>query len=317
MGTKSNSHLSFLTWNLYLGVDLTPLMTFRVSQMPKRVTRVFRQFLATNYPSRVKSIAREIALKKPDLIGLQEAVRWQLEIPNERTITYDFIYMLLEELNKYGLQYEIAVENHNVSAQLPDSLGNIVHLLDRDIILIQKHKGLRIINKSAGTFKTHLTVQVARQKLEILRGWTLTDLELDMKRFRIINTHLEEISSLQLEQANEIISGPSKTDLPVILLGDFNSSASGNDTPTYHFLMENGFQDVWKEVGEGPGFTYGQNPDLLNAKPNLNTRIDYILFKNGLKPVEAEIIGNKQSSRTPTGLWPSDHAGVYGKMILQ
>ena len=40
---------SFMTWNLYLGADVTPLFTATPQQIPQRVTEVFRQFLATQF----------------------------------------------------------------------------------------------------------------------------------------------------------------------------------------------------------------------------------------------------------------------------
>jgi len=87
MEDRKDFCLSFLTWNLYNGADFTPLVTATPAQLPERVTEVFRQFLATNFPVRVKAIAREIASKKPDFIGLQEAELWQLVIPNFRIVT--------------------------------------------------------------------------------------------------------------------------------------------------------------------------------------------------------------------------------------
>jgi hypothetical protein len=94
-----------------MGADLNPLLTATPDQIPQRVTEVFRQFLATNFPVRVKAIAREIASKKPDFIGLQEAELWQLVIPNFRVVTYDFVQLLLVELKKRGLHYEVAAQN--------------------------------------------------------------------------------------------------------------------------------------------------------------------------------------------------------------
>ena len=71
--------LSVLSWNIYLGADLTPLAG---GITPAAVSLVFRQFLATNFPDRAKALARQIASSKPDLIGLQEAERWELKIPD-------------------------------------------------------------------------------------------------------------------------------------------------------------------------------------------------------------------------------------------
>jgi hypothetical protein len=310
-----NAHLSFLTWNLYLGADLSPLFTATPAQIPQRVTEVFRQFLATNFPIRVKAIAGEIASKKPEFIGLQEAERWQLIIPNLKIVTYDFVQLLLQELKIRGLHYEIAAQNQNFSAELPDSHGNSVRLLDRDVILIRKKQGLKVIKRKESNFKTNLTVEIAGQPFEVLRGWSSIDVKWDGRIFRIINTHLEPIvPAIQVAQATEILKGPANTKRPLIITGDLNSNADGTGTPTYGLFIAKGFHDTWLEVGEGPGFTCCQDADLLNAVSGLNIRIDFILFKNGWKPIKADIVGKEQRDRTSTGLWPSDHAGIYAKV---
>nr|WP_256380553.1 endonuclease/exonuclease/phosphatase family protein [Pelosinus sp. UFO1] len=302
---------------MYDGADFTPIVTATPAQLPERVTEVFRQFLATNFPVRVKKIACEIAAKKPDFIGLQEAELWQLVIPNFRIVTYDFVQLLLTELEEIGLEYMIAVENRNFSAELPDSNGNLVRFLDRDAILVRKRYEHKIVDKQEANYKANLTVQIAGQPFVILRGWSSVDVELDENIFRMINTHLEpNAPNIQVEQAEELLAGPANTELPVIITGDLNSNADGSGTPTYGIFINAGFHDVWKEVGIGPGFTCCQAPDLLNAMSGLNSRIDFILFKNGWEPIEADLVGDKQDSRTSTGLWPSDHAGVSASLVL-
>lgn len=309
---------SFLTWNLYNGADFTPLVTATPAQLPERVTEVFRQFLATNFPVRVKAIAREIASKKPDFIGLQEAELWQLVIPNFRIVTYDFVKLLLTELKVRGLDYEIAAQNRNFSAELPDSNGNLVRFLDRDVILIRNGHGLKVINRKEANYEANLIVPIAGQPFEILRGWSSIDVKLNKHFFRMVNTHLEpDAPNIQVEQAMELLEGPAKTKLPLIITGDLNSNADGSGTPTYGIFIDAGFRDVWREVGKGPGFTAHQDPDLLNAVSRLNSRIDFILFKNGWKPIKASLVGEKQDDRTSTGLWPSDHAGVSARFGLK
>lgn len=105
--------------------------------------------------------------------------------------------------------------------------------------------------------------------------------------------------------------------LPLIITGDLNSNADGTGTPTYGLFIAEGFHDTWLEVGKGPGFTCCQDADLLNAQSGLNIRIDFILFKNGWKPIKADVVGDEQQDRTSKGLWPSDHAGVSAKLILK
>ncbi|HJV32110.1 MAG TPA: endonuclease, partial [Bacillales bacterium] len=154
------SPISFLTWNLYLGADITPLLKTQSNQLSSQVTNVFRHVLATNFPLRAKAIARSIAMKKPDLIGLQEAVKWQLMYPSNQTVTMDFIQILLMELKKRGLNYDIAAYNQNVFSEFPDSYGNLIRLLDRDVILIRDHSNLKIINKEETNFKNNLIIRI-------------------------------------------------------------------------------------------------------------------------------------------------------------
>ncbi|MGE8203308.1 endonuclease/exonuclease/phosphatase family protein [Heyndrickxia sp. NPDC080065] len=315
MEKRNDFRFSFLTWNLYLGAELTSLLSIRQEQIPKMVTKVFRQFLATNFPVRVKVLANEIARKKPDFIGLQEAVRWQLVIPNFRIVTYDYVQWLQFELKKRGLDYEVAAQNKNLSVELPDNCGNLIQVLDRDVILIRKARGLKIAERMEANFKNNLNVQIAGHRVEVIRGWSSIDVESNGKMFRMINTHLDTVTDIQVEQGKEILEGPADTMLPLIITGDLNSNAEGNGI-TYRNFISAGFHDVWREVGKGHRFTCCQDPDLLNAVSGLDSRIDFILFKNGWRPIQSNVVGEKQHDRTAKGLWPSDHAGVSGRLIL-
>ncbi len=202
--------VSFLTWNIYRGADISPLIV----PTPAAVTQVFRQFLATNFPVRAKAIAREIASKKPDLIGLQEAEKWVLEIPNFPIVTYDLIEILLDALREIGLHYEVAALNNNTNVQgLKDSNGNMISIFDRDAILIRKERRLNVINSQASNFTTNFN--------GFLRGWSFVDVKVDGHVFRMITTHLEPLNPPTREaQALELINGPANTDLPVIITGD-------------------------------------------------------------------------------------------------
>jgi endonuclease/exonuclease/phosphatase family metal-dependent hydrolase len=315
MNSEHNLKVSFLTWNIYQGFISEPLFAASPEQIPEVVTQVFRQFLATNFPVRAKAIAEAIASEKPDLIGLQEAVQVSLIIPTFRTVTYDFIDILLEALEEQGLKYEVAALNNDVKAELPDSNGNLVQFLDRDAILIRKDHKLDVIRKQEANFQTNLTIPLAGQPFTIIRGWSSIDVKIDGQVFRMINTHLEPaVEAIRNAQANEILQGPGNTILPVIITGDMNSIPNST---TYNLFINAGFQDVWSHVGNGLGYTAHQAPDLLNAVSMLNQRIDYIFFKNGWEPIEAELVGESQNDRTKTGLWPSDHAGVSAKLNLE
>lgn len=159
-----------MTWNIYMGADLAPLLRATPKQIPERVTEVFRQFLATNFPERARAIAQQIFLKKPDLIGLQEMVRLELIPPNSHRVVYDFVDILLFELRMLGLPYRVAALNRNAEAALPSSSGNLVRLTDRDVILICEAGKVKVIRRMAANFKTNLHIRAARQSFTVLRG---------------------------------------------------------------------------------------------------------------------------------------------------
>lgn len=314
---RKDFNLSFLTWNIYQGFDTSPLFnpSLTPEQLPAVVTQVLRQFLATNFPVRAEAIARAIASQKPDFIGLQEAVRIKITIPNFRTVTYDFIEILLEALEERGLKYEVAASNNNATGEFPDSNGNVVQFLDRDAILVRKDRKLDVIRKREANFQTNLTVPIAGQLFVILRGWSSIDVKLYGQVFRMINTHLDPtVEAIRNAQAAEILQGPANTRLPVIITGDMNSIPNST---TYNLFINKGFREVWHKVGKGHGFTAHQDADLLNNVSELSERIDYVWFNNGWKPIQADLVGEMQRDRTSTGLWPSDHAGVSARLKLE
>ena len=87
-----------------------------------------------------------------------------------------------------------------------------------------------------------------------------------------------------------------------------------------------GYVDAWsRRVGKPSlGFTCCQNEFVNNEESELDERIDLIFVRNDtdfpaypdLGPVKARVVGNREKDKTPSGLWPSDHAGVAAKLIL-
>ena len=120
--------------------------------------------------------------------------------------------------------------------------------------------------------------------------------------------------TVALAQAKELRETTRDTDLPVVCVGDYNSTASDSTNPTfetYQSFIDAGFVDTWRQTHPvDPGFTCCQSPDVSNAESSLSQRIDLILAKGRIDIVNAVLVGDKQADRTPSGLWPSDHAGV-------
>ena len=85
----------------------------------------------------------------------------------------------------------------------------------------------------------------------------------------------------------------------------------------YQQFITAGFVDAWsRKRPTESGFTFGQSPDLLNPVSQLSERIDLILFRGSFQVADIIVVGDEQNDRTPSGLWPSDHAGVVAALRI-
>ncbi|HKN01148.1 MAG TPA: endonuclease/exonuclease/phosphatase family protein [Candidatus Binataceae bacterium] len=49
----------------------------------------------------------------------------------------------------------------------------------------------------------------------------------------------------------------------------------------------------------------------------LNRRLDLVLTRGAIAPISAKLVGADPDARTPSGVWPADHAAVLAKLHLQ
>jgi endonuclease/exonuclease/phosphatase family metal-dependent hydrolase len=143
--------------------------------------------------------------------------------------------------------------------------------------------------------------------------------------FRFATTHLDPIpGAAQQGQANQFLAGPGSTALPMVWIGDFNSDADETSvtrlppaTATYGSVIASGFSDAWRaKHPSDPAFTCCQATDLMNAAPTLSERDDLVLTRE-FHVAKASIVGDEATDRLPSGLWPSDHAGVVVTLELK
>jgi endonuclease/exonuclease/phosphatase family metal-dependent hydrolase len=341
------TRLTVMTQNLDLGTDLQPILAATdFNTLVAAVSQTFAAVVATNIPTRMDAVADEIAKQGPDLIGLQEAAIWRsqtpsdftfppIPTPNATTVEFDFLELLLDRLTARGLHYTPVATSLNVDAEAPGlTPGGIccrdIRLTDRDVILARTElvEDLEISNPQASNFATNLTVAFFGGTFTVLRSWASVDVSMGDTTVRFLTTHLEAVApAIQLVQAGELLAGPANTTLPVVLVCDCNSSATGTGadvTPTYADLIHAGFIDAWSEAHPGEaGFTCCQIGTL--TQPSAFTeRIDLVLFRSGLSVHSAKRIGATPGDRTPrvsppeppARLWPSDHAGVVATLNL-
>jgi endonuclease/exonuclease/phosphatase family metal-dependent hydrolase len=336
-GDDGPATLKVITRNIYFGTDLLPV--FEVvdpQELPGVVAEIFALVEATNFPERAKALAKEIATFNPHLIGLQEVALWRSgpadfnPTPNAQTVEYDFLAILLEELAQHGKSYEAVATVQNADAEAP-RIGPTgledIRFTDRDVILARTDlpaSRFEVTATQSDNFDATLTFENdVLGQLPIPRGWTAVDAKLDGRAVRVVNTHLEPLHpEIQVAQGAELLAGPLATALPVVLVGDLNTAAEssgpvppGNDTPTYANLLAAGLVDA--AAGKKPGFTCCQDKDLANDKSSLTRRIDFVLMRGGFKAAAVKVVGDKRGDKTPSGLWPADHAGVTAVLHLK
>jgi endonuclease/exonuclease/phosphatase family metal-dependent hydrolase len=240
-------------------------------------------------------------------------------------LVLDYVQLLLDALAASGLQYEVVVQLPNFDAELPSAFGFDVRHTDRSVILARadlKTSELKLSNAQAGNFAVNCTVPAAPPlgPITFLRGWASVDVKVRGKSFRFISTHLDftclaVTDAIQRAQAAELLAGPAATKLPLVLAGDFNSDAFSGGA-TYMDLIAARFRDAAADAGIGSLPTCCQDANLLNPASLQDTRIDLVLFRGGFDVLDADVFGNDPEDRTPSGLWPSDHAGVTATLVL-
>jgi hypothetical protein len=319
--------VTVMTRNLYLGSELGSLFAAQnEQQLVGATSQIWANMIASDFPARADVLAAEVAEHRPLLIGLQEVSRWDA-VSAAGTVTVDFLPILLEALAARGQHYEAVSISEAFEGTLPafvDGLGqSAVTLLDRDVILVRADvppAQLTVLKEDTGLFDAALELPVLGQPLRIDRGWNLVDVQVRNRTFRFVNSHFEAFDPdevIRVQQAQELLDGPLATDLPVVLLGDFNSDAEANGLAYEILTDEGGFEDAWQIANPGdPGLTCCHADDLRNEVVDLRSRIDLILVRDGVRVRDLERVGIDPAMRTPSGLWPSDHAGVVGRLMI-
>jgi endonuclease/exonuclease/phosphatase family metal-dependent hydrolase len=317
--------LRVMTRNLYLGANLDAIVKAKsASEAFSAVEKGWAEVQANNFPLRARAIAREIAATRPDFVGFQELTLYRTQTPADFTVTpattvaLDYARELRKALAARKLRYRFLGIRPETDAELPS--GNPptmdIRLTVRDGLLVRIDKEIRIRRVRSGNYST--TTPLFGGFVIAKRGWVLADATVAGRTFRVITTHLESFSDAsQVAQGQELATGPAQTRLPTVLLGDLNSRADGTGTPTHANLLAAGFQDAWSQSHPNDvGLTCCHGEDLRELGGPFYSRIDYILVRNGFRAVAAGIVGEDPSDRT-SGLWPSDHAGVWARLRLR
>lgn len=321
--------LRFMTYNVYVGAPPDELlMVTNQADIPGKVAEFYKNYQASDFPARAAAIAKIIKESKPHVIGLQEISTVSTQTPadsqtnpgpNAEEVQQDFLKVVEAALKEEGLSYKVAGKVATFDLEMPalTSTGLIdVRLTDHDVILVRDDV---VPSTTAVTEKYETELPVGSLGLSVPRGYVIVNVRVHGKTYQVVNTHLEHFDEqVRVGQTKELLARLSNEELPVILMGDFNTKAT--EGTAYQAIIAAGFEDVWQ--GE-PGYTCCQADDLKNETSQLSAsdgRID-LIFTKGVETRESASIktytvGDKPEDRTPGGLWPSDHAGVVAELPL-
>jgi endonuclease/exonuclease/phosphatase family metal-dependent hydrolase len=312
--------ITVMTYNVYLGSSVEQVLSVEnLLEVPTAVANVYNNVQASDFPGRATAIAASIKDYQPHLIGLQEIALIRRQSPGDRIadgtvpaaeVVLDFLQILMDVLHAEGLDYHVAAKVENIDVEMPmftETGIDDVRLTDYDVILARGD--VQTAAATAVTYKNAVTVDMLR--LSVPRGYAAVDATVAGKTYRVVNTHLEAFSeAIRVAQTQELIDGLADETLPILLLGDFNTPAP--DGAAYQMLLSAEYIDLWQADSDVIGNTCCQDSDLLNNVSNHSKRIDLIFVCNheGVVSAITHTVGDNPSDRFPSGLWPSDHAGV-------
>ena len=309
-----------MTQNVYQGTNFDELFAAQTpAEFVAAVTTTYNNILATDPAARAQAVANEIATEQPDVVSLQEVSTLLTGTP-ATTVQVDYLSSLQSDLKALGQNYAVVATLPELNAEAPSTLGYDVRLVTGDAILVRVADNATLANIQVGHYADNPPLPSAIGPIPDPRGYASVDVTINGATFRFVTTHLNTFQPSQLAQMQELISAESGV-LPIVMAGDFNANADDPLDPTYatyQAAINAGFADAWTAANGGgrPGYTCCQNQDLLNFPSALDQRIDLELLRGAIGVDEADLLGNDASDRTPSGLWPADHAGFIATLEI-
>lgn len=229
-------------------------------------------------------LLQTIAAQDPDILGFQEALRFQL----------DEIGTALPAYAELGVGRDDGITGGEYAALL----------VRRD----------RFTVEGSGTFWLSDTPEVPGStswgnRITRVCTWAvLTDRSTD-RRFAVFNTHLDHESQPSRERSTTLILeriGAVAADGPVLLLGDFNV---GEDNAALAPLRAAGFVDTYRVVDADPA---GDGTFASFQGDSTGAKIDYVWARGGWTVQAADILRRRAGHRDP-----SDHFPVTARLRLE
>jgi endonuclease/exonuclease/phosphatase family metal-dependent hydrolase len=263
------------------------------------------------WPSRLPLIRRELERLQPEVVGLQEVLRFRLDSAADAPLTVhnDQLTEIADGLG-YQLAYSVASDYGNGL-----KFGNAV--LSRHPIVAER--SFQLPGSESGETRSLLYAlcQTPHGSLPVFvthLNWKFHQGSIRQRQVVFIADRVAELAP---------IGG---ADLPPVLMGDFNAAPDADEIRFLTGLcaLEQKtvyFADAWAFAGEGPGYTYARANHYAAKAREPSRRIDYIFVRGPDRqfrgePLLAELAFNVAEQGGSEPVWPSDHFGVVADLAV-
>lgn len=249
--------VTVMTRNLYLGADVAEALSL-IPDMSAAAQSLWDQVAATDFTARVPLLAQEAATAKPDVIGIQEATRWECtpSATQSTTVVYDFTAQFLEATEKAGVPYVLASAGgttaENPSFTIP-AIPFVTAVSDPatfqplfgtdtaycgftigDALAVRADLAGSVL--AAGTVEYGRSTPIVPLVLDVVRGYAWADVAIGATPVRFVTTHLEAVWSAgavpaAADQARQLVDDLAGVTMPLVVMGDFNSDPRDPRTP--------------------------------------------------------------------------------------
>lgn len=262
--------------------------------------------------SRLPLIRRELQRLAPEVVGLQELLRFQPAAdPNAPlTTANDQLTEIAEGLGFYAA-YGMASDYGNGL-----KFGN--GILSRFKIVSEQCFPLPGIESGETRSLLYALCETPHGALPVFvthLNWKFHHGAVRQRQVAFIAERVAELAP---------VSG---SHLPPVLMGDFNAAPDADEIRFLTGLCALDdktvyFADAWQYAAEGPGHTFDRGNDYAGKAREPSRRIDYI-FSRGPdrqfrgEPLRAELAFNVAERSDEGAVWPSDHFGVMAELAIE
>jgi endonuclease/exonuclease/phosphatase family metal-dependent hydrolase len=264
------------------------------------------------WPERLALIRKELERLAPDVVGLQEVLRFA---PN-------------------GLSRFVPDGTNCQATEIADGLGYTVAYAEAS----DWGGGLKFGNALLSRYPIKSSRRLALPGTESgeQRALLYSLVETPLGDWPVFVTHLNwkfHHGSVRLQQVKYIVErveelAPERAEtLPAALVGDFNAEPDSDEIRYLRGLAvvdgkSTFFADAWVHGGDGtPGATYHRENDYARAAREPSRRIDYIFARGPDQRLRGEPMRTEVAFATPVAsangtVWPSDHFGLVTDVWL-